>query len=324
MKLPLIGLALILIASCSSTKAQLLLNGNFSTGDFTDWTVQQASPGSAYVSSAYVGPNGLFPGTTDTVWFAGSTPFTYISQSFASTAGTTYQLSFAVETYGSPNEFLANIGGTFNLAIQNEKTTGGYANFITGGTTYDTNNSSTDSWSQITLDYTATGPTTEVTFGAFNANDTGVDYLADVSASTTTPEPSTWALLLGGVGLLAFWRKHLRQGTGLTGGMKRHVISRRGRPAGCDASAGEKPTLARPVAAVPAPSLCSRYIRMIGIDINGVLLLSTSLLGKKGVDGRAGMGPRSLYTSRENIFSVGYSWSGWGRSIGVGSSPFSE
>jgi len=208
MKIALISLVLVLIASFSSAKAQLITNGSFTTGDFTDWTVQQAAAGSAYVSSANVGPNGLYPGTTDTVWFAGSTPFTYISQSFASTIGTTYQLSFALETYGNPNEFLANIGGTLNLALQNGTTTGGYANYITGGTTFDANNTSTDSWSVYTLDYKATGTTTAVTFSGFNANNTGVDYLTAVSATVATPEPSTCAMLLGGLGLLAFW--HLR------------------------------------------------------------------------------------------------------------------
>jgi hypothetical protein len=227
MKLPLIGLALILVASLGSAKAQLITNGNFGTGDFTSWTVPPDSPQySPYttftVSNAYVGPNGLYPGTSDSVWFGTpGTAFDYISQSFTSVVGVTYQLSFALETYGpssgspmndpgSPaNEFLANIGGTLNATSSLPNTAGGYSNYITGGNTDDVNNTSSDSWSLVTRDWQATSTTTEVIFAGLNNNSDGTDYLADVSVEVV-PEPSTYAMLLGGLGLLAFWRLRTR------------------------------------------------------------------------------------------------------------------
>jgi MYXO-CTERM domain-containing protein len=212
MKTLLLLTALFLAGSFLGAKGDpLLVNGSFQTGDFTGWNPQYAYVGDdLFIQPGYIGPNGAYPGTSDAAGFgtSGST-FDYLSQSFASTVGTQYQLTFALETYGTPNEFLADIGGTISATPLALNTAGGNPNYVSGGAEQDINNTSTDAWKVITIDYTATAPTTEVIFAGLNNNASGVDYLTDVSVSTA-PEPSTWALLLGGVGLLAFWRRGTR------------------------------------------------------------------------------------------------------------------
>jgi hypothetical protein len=53
-------------------------------------------------------------------------------------------------------------------------------------------------------------PSTRVTFAlGGDSNDKGIyiDNFSESVATVATPEPSTWALMLGGVAMLAFWRK---------------------------------------------------------------------------------------------------------------------
>jgi hypothetical protein len=121
----------------------------------------------------------------------------YIEQSFTSTPGDTYQLTFLLLTYTkpgypAPNDFQANLGGVL------------YPNSITGGTTLDIPNTNTDQFNQFTVNFMATSASTTVIFGGFNGSYASND-LAAVSVEEV-PEPSTWVMLLGGLGLLAFWR----------------------------------------------------------------------------------------------------------------------
>jgi hypothetical protein len=71
-------------------KANLITNGDFETGDFTGWTVTHAPFGSIVVVD-----NGPGPDTTFGVVFAAvGGDLDAISQTFATTPGALYSLSF--------------------------------------------------------------------------------------------------------------------------------------------------------------------------------------------------------------------------------------
>ena len=68
-------------------------------------------------------------------------------------------------------------------------------------------NSGFINWQQFSHEFTATGPTTLVTFfngtSAGNVNEVGLDDVS-LTAIIAIPEPETYALLLAGLGLLGF------------------------------------------------------------------------------------------------------------------------
>jgi hypothetical protein len=83
-------IAVLLIATARPTSANLIVNGDFETGDFTGWTVTPApSDSNIFVS---LGPG---PDTTFGAFFgAFGSDFDSISQTFATTPGAFYTLSF--------------------------------------------------------------------------------------------------------------------------------------------------------------------------------------------------------------------------------------
>jgi hypothetical protein len=84
-----IGLLLVAIAQ-STSAANLIVNGDFETGDFTGWTVTHAPSGSNILVDHGPGPDttfGAFFGARDS-------DFDRISQAFATTPGAFYTLSF--------------------------------------------------------------------------------------------------------------------------------------------------------------------------------------------------------------------------------------
>jgi PEP-CTERM motif len=100
----------------------LVLNGGFSTADFTDWTVSQASgPGVISDITVRIGPAYNPNGTGYGASFAEFTsdgsvpppPFDSISQNLATIAGEKYTLTFYLQNNGGPtNEFQAYWNGT--------------------------------------------------------------------------------------------------------------------------------------------------------------------------------------------------------------------
>jgi hypothetical protein len=74
-----------------SARANLITNGDFETGDFTGWTPTLAPPGETDLFVA----NGPGPDTTNVAYFGAiGTNFDRISQTFATTAGAFYTLTF--------------------------------------------------------------------------------------------------------------------------------------------------------------------------------------------------------------------------------------
>lgn len=158
---------LLLCLLAGSASANLITNGDFSTGDISGWTLS----GGEY--SAVEG--GVFREYDNSGW-------AILSQDIFTTSGTLYNISF--------DTFATQIAGNdFAWAID-----GGALNFIAATTSWITNIGA----------FTSTGGTTNVAFYMATDPGTGTWRLDNVSvtASASVPEPGMLALLgLGLVGI---------------------------------------------------------------------------------------------------------------------------
>jgi MYXO-CTERM domain-containing protein len=193
--------ALLAAAGTQAHAANIVLNGGFETGDFTDWTVGNASGDDPWrvATAGFVG-NDPFDGT----YFAstgcvGSTCITgapsqqaSLSQNLATTVGDTYTLDFWFGSAGNPMELQALFGGTVVEDLLNIGRTP-YTEYTISG-------------------LVATSPTTQLEF--LGRQDPAWDELDDVSVTDTTvagaPEPASWMLGFGGVLALAGLRRRAR------------------------------------------------------------------------------------------------------------------
>jgi Protein of unknown function (DUF642)/PEP-CTERM motif len=208
-------------------RADSIVNGSFETpvvpvGNFTNftngstgitgWTVVGAPGGVSIVSGTFT-QNGIsFPAEAGTQWLDltgdGTNSNEGVSQSFATTNGTQYTLSFWVGNVDNPGGIFgttSTVDVLFNGSPLLDATN---ANTITG----------TQTWDQFTTTFTATGATSTLTF--MNAdpasdNSNGLDNVSVNLSGTpittsTVPEPSTLLLLgSGSLGLLGWARKKL-------------------------------------------------------------------------------------------------------------------
>jgi hypothetical protein len=100
----------LLLGSAGGVRADLVVNGGFETGDFTGWTTTGDYTFNGVASSGYA-----FGAQSGTYFaFLGNfSPDDTLSQTLATTAGQTYQLSFYLAGDGAtPNDFSATVGNT--------------------------------------------------------------------------------------------------------------------------------------------------------------------------------------------------------------------
>jgi hypothetical protein len=173
-------IGVLLIATARPASADLIVNGDFQTGTFAGWTTTPAATGSNFGVT-------MLPPAHDTLgafFSADGSDFDSISQTFATTPGTSYDLSF----------FYQEVADAAPPPRNNE-----FRAIVNGVVVYDNPNTQPGFLTQ-TFTFQATGSMTTVEFQGRNADSNGFDYLDDVSV-TPSPTPS-------GAGGIGYWANH--------------------------------------------------------------------------------------------------------------------
>jgi PEP-CTERM motif len=175
---------------CDAVTSNIVSNCGFETGDFTGWTIggNTDNPGGNYYGvDAFDANSGNFGAYMSQDFFNGTTPVD-LSQTLATSAGQTYDITFWLEqdtapTTGYTHAFTATWGGTTILTLTPTIALPGPVGVFT----------------EYQFAETATGASTLLNF-AFE-NDDNFWSFDDVSVAPAVPEPSSG--LLAGTALFA-------------------------------------------------------------------------------------------------------------------------
>jgi hypothetical protein len=158
---------------CTSVPGNLIVNCGFETGDFTGWTLAG--------NDGFTGVSGTFEGTApnsgNSQAFLGAVGSdALLSQTFATTVGTNYAVSFYMAGFGGePSNFTATFNSDTLLSL---------------------NPAPDQSYTLYSYDVLATQASSTLLFAV--QNNPSYQLLDDVSvAAATTPEPSFYVLLSG-------------------------------------------------------------------------------------------------------------------------------
>jgi hypothetical protein len=206
----LCGIAFALLAR-SGLSSNLVLNGSFSTGDFTGWTTHTCTVGCAFGSWAVTSSLPSDPGTPPpggskaavTGCNSGATGAcndpgtgTDLSQTLTTVSGQTYTLTFYYDGGGSSSTGPTELDVFWNGAR------------VPGGAIV---NATSNTWTVYTFAVTASGSSTVLEFTG--KQNPGQLYLTGVSVSapvpSTTPIPGTLLLAIAGIAALALYRLRL-------------------------------------------------------------------------------------------------------------------
>jgi len=186
----LCAIAIAVVATGRLASANLIVNRGFETGDFTGWTTSPAASG----SNLFVAPN-PHSGTYAVSFGALSTDLDAISQTFATTPGNRYNLSFWLELENQNNEFQVTFGGVTLLDLIDKGPPLGREHYR-----------------QFAFSRLAKGSSTTLEFAGRNAPN--FSYLDDVSVtpSVSVTDSGSIAMLFGvSAAALLFARMHFRQ-----------------------------------------------------------------------------------------------------------------
>lgn len=206
-----VGLAAaILLLPAAPARANLLVNGSFESGSFTNQgndtmslpVASTALTGWTVVTDtmAWIGPNNPFGLTAsegdyfiDLTNYQAGSPFAGMRQTIATLPGATYALSFDLgssSVYGRPAAITASAAGA----------TATFTSPATGGN---------DDWMSVSMSFVATAASTTVTLqGSTGLNYIGLDNASVDLVSAPVPEPAEWALMIAGLaGIAGYTRR---------------------------------------------------------------------------------------------------------------------
>jgi hypothetical protein len=218
-------LAACAVAAALATPAHAATN-LLTNGSFEDASAGNTAPGATQTFTQYVGTtnmDGWLVVGDSVAWIGGAqfglsasdggkfldltdyavgAPYGGVQQSFVSTPGQSYTLTFDLGSsaqWGPTSALTAMVAVVAGTASQTFSSTN-----VTGNNV----------WQSYSLTFTALNPTTTITLqGAAGDYYIGLDNVS-VVATAPVPEPGTWALLAAGlaaVGSVAARRKHLRR-----------------------------------------------------------------------------------------------------------------
>lgn len=190
------GLVLAATALFAAASPQLVVNGNFETGDFTGWS-QSGYTGEQTISGDTLGGT-MLPGSVFSDGAFGSNG--YLSQSISTAAGTQYTLQFDLKRWDrgerQPGEVVSN-----------------YVEVMFGGATLFSETDANGDWTHFAFsNLTGAGGTQTLRIGSRDE----FDYVQwdnfsltvnDVTVDNPVPEPTSIAMLLLGLGVLGFTRR---------------------------------------------------------------------------------------------------------------------
>ncbi len=127
-----------------------------------------------------------------------------LSQTFDTIVGQTYQLSFAYS-----HNFSANTSAQGSVSVGD----------LIGLFSHDTGSTSAPDWRTFTSTFTALGPTSTLLFTNTQGGNNGGVLLDSVAIRqvAAAPEPSTWAMMILGVGLAGAALRRRREAAGALG-----------------------------------------------------------------------------------------------------------
>ena len=173
--LPVLASVMLTVATPCAAQ-ELVTNGGFESGNFSSFTL---SGNGAFTGvdtgSASTGTYGAFFGSVGSVG--------NLSQTIATTAGSSYLISFDLRNGGAGSNFFQAIFGGMQL--------------------FSATNASIFGFTHYSATATASGASTALTFSFQNDPDYfRLDNVSVISLTRAVPEPATWMLLLLGFGAI--------------------------------------------------------------------------------------------------------------------------